>query len=588
MSVVGRLAGLLALVMLGIGLWLVVGRGDQRESQAVVPAGTPAAPHRPAVEAELAEREVLPAPEGAAAQRRVLEDGAESQIPAAAESADEALHPVVVRFVRGDRRKLTLESVSVTFTRESDGRQAVATGEDASELECNLPLGIWEIDVTAPGHRYVVSVHDWRDTDHMERWGDRGQPAFLATLYLWPENWLPVLVRTSDGRPYGDLARDRGLHPRRFFMNAFDVEASYDPEFPERGFTAEEERLYDELVLGSGGPWNELPAEFRAPRSYSHLPGLGPIAGSLVVTGPRPFWLRLSVFGVPHQKLFLPADATEAVFELDMDALAERFASVTLRLVDAGSGEPVDDASGTLKANNSSHRRHELEKVGPDENGVIRFRDVIPGPHDLLVECRSNFLQRKLTLEPGQALDLGDLVVEVGDGRPLRIRVVDVDGQPAEAMIEIAPYREGADVDDLYHPNLHRTTDKDGVYELPWPDVVSIVRARPLYFRGPMRNYQTIGTHNVLVDPEARIPELVLTAQLPVEVSFEPTLAWKPGHALTVVDEALDLVVERLDRPTKRVDLVPGPYVVERWDGAELYRAIDVVIGSEPVTLRVP
>ena len=595
----GRLAGLVALVVLGIALCLVALRDDGAEARVVVPAASAAEPERGSVAVELAEpgrraapevsgeREPAPPPDATSTERRAQTAPVETQ---PTEVDPDALYPVVLRFMRVDRRKLTPSSATATFTREDDGRQIVATSNDASELECELPLGVWTLEVDAADHRCVASVHDWRDPETMEPWGEPEHPAFVADVYLWTEGWLPVLVRTSDGRPYGDLALERGLHPRRFFMNAFDVDASYVETFEAPDELAWAVDPETGAVIDGAPPDPDIGplARFRGPNNYSQLPGMGAVAGGLVLLRPLPFWVRLRVFGVPGEPRFVEAGATEVVFELDLAQLEQSFGSVTLRLMHRGTRQPITEASGTLKADNSSHRRKDLQDVGVDEDGRMRFDRVVPGRHDLLVTCQGNFFQRKLELAPGEHLDLGEIEVEVGSGQPLTVRVVDDEGQPAQAMIEVAPYERGAAVGDLYHPNLHRTTNSKGVYELPWPDRVSIVRARPLYFRGPSRDYQTIGTRNTLIDPDARVPELVLVAHLPVEVTFDPLLEWNHGHALTIEDDVLGLVVERVERPTQSVHLVPGPYVVKRWEGDDLVRAIDVVIGSEPVTLRVP
>jgi hypothetical protein len=40
-------------------------------------------------------------------------------------------------------------------------------------------------------------------------------------LYLWPRDWVAIVVRTSDGRPFTELARELGLEPKSLFVGRF-------------------------------------------------------------------------------------------------------------------------------------------------------------------------------------------------------------------------------------------------------------------------------------------------------------------------------------------------------------------------------
>jgi hypothetical protein len=141
------------------------------------------------------------------------------------------------------------------------------------------------------------------------------------------------------------------------------------------------------------------------------------------------------------------------------------------------------------------------------------------------------------------------------------LRVVDAQGRPVSAWIEIAPFREGERVDRLYPPNLHRITGGDGQYRLPMPSAPSIVRARSAV---PPRMLPTDDqSPNVLLDPAAPPTEpLLLVVREPLNVTFE--LPTDEGFVLEVVDELNVLVVappyRRLEEGQPVEELVPGTY----------------------------
>jgi len=584
MSVARRLAGLVgALVLLVASAWWL-GRSPAGVSGAVARAARPASAVEARESVSLATPASLARPGPAHVPVAIAEapppsapaPSASTQASASTSAeAPEPRYPLALELVRGDHQRVRVPWIEVELARRSDGARVVLRGSDTFVLTGEIPLGTWELHARAPEYSHLPAVAHFESTDRLEHTSDIGPPAFCGDVYLYPRDWVPIVLRTPDGRAFTELATDRGLEPKRYFVDAFAVGCSYDAD-GEVPNVAPEEPL----------------ARFHEPHGYQNVELPGGAIGSLEILRPRPFWVRLRVHGVDLDRRFLDVGDTVLGFELDRAALSERFAEVRLRLVDLVSGEPVREAAAELKANTSAHRRHDLEHVPPDDVGRIRFRDVIPGAHDLLIARGANLVQRKLELAPGEPLDLGDL--PISDAPGILLKVVDGEGRPVKAFVEIAPWERGRWVDELYHPSLFRSTSELGSYVLPLPDRVSILRVRqvrlhfthPETILGEVDVSPLLATRNVRIDPAFPPPELELVAERTVDVWFEPTTPWIEGHQLTVDDETVGLTVARITDPAKRVDLVPGPYVVRRWSGKTELGAIDVVVDGYPVQVQ--
>ncbi|MEE8147596.1 MAG: hypothetical protein V3T24_08335, partial [Longimicrobiales bacterium] len=261
---------------------------------------------------------------------------------------------------------------------------------------------------------------------------------------LWPVSWIPIVIRTRDGRPFRALAEELNLEPKRLFVHAFRVAAGHEP-------------------FSAGAPLppveNEL-AVFHIPQAYQSVSYPGGVACALELRAAPPLWVGLWVHGVFHEVQLLQATDTELLFEIDMAVIDASLARVRARLVDRDSGAPITDARATLKADTSAHRRLDLSNEVPDDMGLLTFERVMPGQHELTIRRDGHLVQRRITLSPAEDLDLGEIPIGSGPGLP--IRVVDAEGRPVKAWIEIAPLEPGTYVGELYPPNLHRTTDGQG------------------------------------------------------------------------------------------------------------------------------
>ncbi|HVS19966.1 MAG TPA: carboxypeptidase-like regulatory domain-containing protein, partial [Planctomycetota bacterium] len=281
----------------------------------------------------------------------------------------------------------------------------------------------------------------------------------------------------------------------------------------------------------------------------------------------------------------LPAGAETIEFTLRAGDLDARFARLGLRVVDSG-GAPIAGARVTLKADTSAHRRAEQMRVASGADGRVEFERVVPGEYELLVETDSALGQERLALAAGERREVGDVVLT--DGRPIQVRVVDEDGQPALAWIEVAPLREGGRADDLYPPNLHRHTDGQGRFELQLPSTLSIVRATRMDpARGPPTGDRS---YDVLVDPQRAPPgelALVVARARRVEVTTADPLAARAElidvHGVVVAEGRV-----AVGRPA-RLDVPPGRYTARLLDGEGQDLGLrELEVRGEDVALTLP
>lgn len=456
---------------------------------------------------------------------------------------------LALRFTGPDRRRLAPERVEVELRPESGGgspRTVEVLGADGASFS-DLPAGVWLARARGPGfahreQRFDLTTGDANEVDEL------GRPRFVERLFLWPDGWAAIAVRTADGGAFRGAADSLGIAPDELFVAAFAARVRLDPpRGADDGATPEAATFHP---VHGHGQW-ELP---------------GSAVGSLELHRAPPLWVGLELHGVPlGWELLAPGDR-EVAFELDEADLASVFASVTLRPVDAHGGASLLGAKGTLKADVSSHRRDEHFDVAPRSNGTLRFERVVPGPYELVVAWREAEHQQRFDLAPGERLDLGD--VALADRPGVLVRAVDERGEPLPAWIELAAYVPGHRPEDLFSPNLHRFAG-DGEHALPAPTAPSIVRAlgvARLPGPGGMRHAPS-GERSAIVrlDPDAPpAGPLVLVVHRAVDVDFDA-----PPGTLEVLDE-LDLIVARPEPEdgAPRAELVPARYRVRRL-GAE-------------------
>lgn len=475
------------------------------------------------------------------------------------ETADEHAEAVQVtstfslrgRFVQPDHAVIQVESARVVLTGSRGLVREVAVAHASAVLVRDLEPDVYVARVAAPGFEHREQVLDLTQPERASRehFAD-SEAAFDERLVLWPDAWIAVVVITPDGRPFEEIADELQLERKRLLVDAFTVRTRFDPP--------------DDEAWGLAAV--PQPAVWRAPPLYQSWSLPGACVGSLQVLEPPPFWVGLAVHGVPlGWEVVSPGDR-EVVFRLDAQMLEDRLATVRMRVLDAPGGAPKGDVRVTLKADTSAHRRKDQANVQPDPDGRVALALIVPGRYELSVEGDGALHQELLELEPGEKCELGDIVLQANVAVP--IHAVDAQGKPAVGWVEIAPYRRGERVRDLYPPNLHRSLDGNGEFRLPMPAEVSIVRVT---LADPATGMQTNRlSQNVLLDPKRPpLGKLELVVLEPILVRFDAPQG--EGARIEVLDE-LGLVVATplsRDEEAAHAELAPGRYVARRVDGAD-------------------
>ncbi|MDA1263727.1 MAG: hypothetical protein O2816_01455 [Planctomycetota bacterium] len=550
----------LCLVAILVLAWLL---SEADEDNAAVRAGTPGRQQQ-----ESAPRGLVGATgddEAEASARTGIEAADEPERSSAGDAppprpADDGF-TLIAQLVLPDRQAVTVPEVEAVLI-ETSGRRHELAASEASELRFEgVARARCRVEVKAAGFRHLGRDFDFRRADEEE----------TERLFLWPDDWKPIFVRTRDGRPFTALATDQGWRAHETFVHAFSVGASAQLPGP-----ADRPSGDEALAL-----WHAAPG-------YQSVELPGHAIGSLQVTGVPPFWVSLWVHGNLIASQVLHPGQVDVTFELSLEDHLRGMARVRARLIDKDSGTPVIDAVATLKADTSAHRRGDLSEVTPSDEGELIFAHVMPGEHELTIQRGDNLVQERLELAAGEERDLGDIAIGAGPGIPLK--VINPDGEAVFAWVEIAPYQRGHYAEDLYPPNLHRTTDEDGTFTLPVPTRPSVVRVRPIELSSFGVSHSPVCSSNALLDPASLPAELTIVTAERCWVRLVPNSTWDAGHRLTLEDE-LGIVVDQATSASADdlfAETVAGTYTVRRYEGTTELGSLVVRIGPKTEEVAAP
>ena len=115
----------------------------------------------------------------------------------------------------GDPETVSAGTLRASWAGLAGGRRELVLRAADSCVLAHLPAATVVIDVEAEGLRHRPQTFELRAEN----------PATEERVVLWPEHWIAVIVRDERGRPFTSLASDRGIDPRRWFVQAFDVRA---------------------------------------------------------------------------------------------------------------------------------------------------------------------------------------------------------------------------------------------------------------------------------------------------------------------------------------------------------------------------
>lgn len=565
----------LVLVVAGILAWLAL-RERERPANVLELDGTQAANDGDTTQ-------VAPiAPDGGAATRRadaIVEPEraieAAKLAPVASDDAQGALAlELEFHWPDGRQHEIARATVRVVDGAGLTRTQQVASADVASFT--GLAVGTWRIEVEGDDFTHEplhVDAAARLAEDLVLRRRD-GDAVVHERALLWPDRWLRVYVETSGGRPLDAFAAQRGLDATSLFHGAFQLIASLDA--PTSPFAA--------------GDWDPSAASFHRLDASDRWRMEGGECGALQTWRATPFWTRLDLFGAPiGWEVAEPASKT-LTFRVDPTELESRFARVALRVIDAKTRAAATDARVTLLSDATIHRRADLEDVPVRADGGVELAHVVPGRYELTIARGETHDQRMIELATRELRDLGDVAIGTSPG--IDVLVVDAQGRPVSAWVEIGAFSADTLEHRLYPPTLRHRSGDDGVAHLPMPNETSVVRAMvedesvPAGFR-VRESWASTRSANVRVDPRdaPNAPlQLVVKRVVPVHVQTKRADVAR----VDVLDES-DVVVAR-DREMRNVRfaLVEGRYRVRGLaaDGAKVLERT-LKVGSEPVVLEL-
>lgn len=560
-----RAIAILLLVLAALVFWLVVWL---RSSVASSPSTSDARPEATAESAsattlaappseELAARDEARAPRAEAAREPLaVETGAGEAV------GFERTLAVLLRFLDGDGRPIRPEALRISLATPGRAERIETSDGETSLLVRHLAPALYTLTpLAAPYHSNALPL-DLRAASTRAA-PDDFEPTQPVNWILWDAQHVLVFVSTRDGRPLHELVPD-GVPGGSTFAERFDVQV-----LPQRPAV---------------GDWPQAAGESAGARivrpALSGWDSGGAIVALELAREP-PLWVGLGFGGVALEWQRLERDQRELHFELDAATVGSLFAQLALSVLDE-SGGACPEVSIELRAEPRAGTSMFLAGATTDALGRAQFPALLPGHYAISWSDASTRGEQPLELAAGERRRLEFVLPR--DRAPVELRVVDRDGQPADAWIQVGKFRPGAWHDRSYPALLHEQT-QGGAFRLPLPNSLSIVRART---SGPRDHAQTLRSRPLLLDPTAP-PKGVVTLVLEPLTQVEITHVSSIG-SLIVHDELGLLVFEQnLEaQRSQRLELLRGRYTLEllRPGATESWRTeFDVGAAASVVTL---
>lgn len=390
-------------------------------------------------------------------------------------------------------------------------------------------------------------------------------------IVLFAPDWLALIVAAESGASLDALARSSRQETASILAAGIRAAVAYSPP---RG---------DDLAEGT--PLDITPG---IPLVFEGLRGVQGIRNHLVgvlhLPEPPPCWIGLA-FGesfVGWQAV--PLRTRSVRFVLDEELVRAAFARVTVRVVDAASGAPLEEAMVSLRDPSGDRRREDVSEVHPDAEGRVVFERVLAGEYDLVAQRGAlSFDMLRVSVRAGEDLDAGTLVL--ADGPTLRLLVVDEEDRSAEAVVHVVPLIPGRLLDPLASP-LFETAD-GGEGTLPRPGRPVLLWARS-FDPGPRRSHWE---SLVLFDPALEGDEFTLVLHPLHEVEWVPSSPMGAGARFVVEDE---LGMLRWDEEVAGLaswtsSLPAGTYIAKlSRPGVEELVSTPIVVGDEDMSVALP
>jgi hypothetical protein len=186
-------------------------------------------------------------------------------------------------------------------------------------------------------------------------------------------------------------------------------------------------------------------------------------AGVLEIYGAPPVFASCTLRSAVLESRVVTGGERELVFELDPAELEAKLGALTVRCVDAVSGQPIAGARIEVNSINRSGS-------GPqcDASGVARAEKLAPGMLGFTAGAPGHAeFHRYVRIDPGETLDLG--TVELRATATIRGRVVDAQGKGvsvALSVIALDHFSSASDAD----TNLSSWSEAGGAFSIDWAE----------------------------------------------------------------------------------------------------------------------
>jgi len=268
----------------------------------------------------------------------------------------------------------------------------------------------------------------------------------------------------------------------------------------------------------------------------------------------------------------ISADMTMIDITVPNEQIDAAFGSIKIRVLDAATGAPHEKIFVSL---NTGYGGSYLQKRGDD--GTFNIEKTLPGRYTLWVQDSAGILyQKRIELEPGQALDLG--TVEAGKVTTIKGIVRDAANKPAAVRISILDISRG----DLpgSSSRISVQTDLEGKFTF---------QARSGMYQVAVHTPEWALASETVDTSLGQPKDIELILQRGTLVIF--TIAWNPQNPARLIIKDKDGRVLRAwnanNRATDRVRLAPGTYTLQIDDASGLRKSIPFDVGRDTVKLDV-
>lgn len=465
-----------------------------------------------------------------------------------------------VHFRSPEGKTLSLESVRVELTCPSSNRHEVSASGSTNVRISGLEPGEAQLLVQAPDHS------DWAQRVTLDpneaQVGRDGTRVQSVTATLWPAVWVAVIVETPKGEPFTELAAALGLPAQPLFSNAFRARVSAVAPS-----NADPQPAHDPSL-----------ATFRGtPGHKAYVIGEDAV-GSLELLRDPPLWVGLELYGALLRWEPLVVNAREVRFELSADEVDAGLARLELVVVERGTDTPIEGVRSGIRADSSAARRGDHSDVTSEADGKLIFTRIVPGRYELWVQRGESQHQDFIELARGERRDLGH--VELGADIGIELLVVDSDGKPAAAYVEVGKYAAGLRPIEMYPQAIRHNSNESGRVRVPSRAGLMVVRAAVELGRSNapsnVQEIQGVRSPHVIVDPE-RLPsapiQLVLTEPMRVTIATTHIDAAR----IDVLDSAEVVIARKTGARAVSFGALPGPHRVRIY-AADDTRLRDVAI----------